>query len=152
MAPNRLALENVICYLASNAWDLGEELPSLKRGKDVKGCPGLPATPPPPRKGSPPASPCPHLLPPVLTSSWLRRPKPGRQGCLRTHAGSEPPSLYLSKPQACLIMINCHMDNQIQFQKVGNDIPRTPGKKQDLSLFAGRKGRSLPQPHNLFLF
>ena len=29
---------------------------------------------------------------------------------------------------------------------------RTPGKKQDLSLFAGRKGRSLPQPHNLFLF
>lgn len=45
-------------------------------------------------------------------------------------------------------MINCHMANQIQFQKVGNDIPRTPGKTQDLSLFPGKKRQvpSLPPP------
>jgi hypothetical protein len=67
-------------------------------------------------------------------------------------ASSQPPSLYLSKPRACLIMINCHIDNQIQFQKVGNDIPRTPGKIQGTPLFTGRKGRSIPQPCNLFLF
>ena len=67
MAPNRLALENVICYLASNAWDLGEELPMLKRGKDIKGSPGLPT------RGSPPPDPAKglHQPPPALTSFHL---------------------------------------------------------------------------------
>lgn len=64
MAPNRLALENVICYLASNAWDLGEELPMLKRGKDIKGSRGLPTLPPHPTKGL-------HQPPPALTSFHL---------------------------------------------------------------------------------
>lgn len=96
----------------------------------------------------------PHLpssgpSPPRLSVSQLQKrgssPKRG-QGFLRTKASSQPPSLYLSKPQACLIMINCHMDNQIQFPKVGNDTPRTPGRTRDRSLFPGRKGRSSLSP------
>lgn len=148
-----LGIRKVICYVASNVLDLGEELPLPKKGKDTRGSPRL-LTPPlrmvSTRLPLPsPPSPLPHFL--TAPKKRFCRPKQG-WGCLRAKASSEPPSLYLSKPQACLIMINCHMDNQIQFQKVGNDIPRTPGKTRDLSLFEGRKGRSLPQPHNLFLF
>lgn len=73
MAPNRLALENVICYLASNAWDLGEELPLLKRGKDIKGCPGLPATPSTPQRVS---TSLPLPLPPSTCSHFLMAPSP----------------------------------------------------------------------------
>lgn len=89
MAPNRLALENVICYLASNAWDLGEELLLLKRGKDIRMPRGSPATPPLPQRVSLTSLPlCPYLLPPVLTSSWLRRPpNQDDRGVSGTHAG-----------------------------------------------------------------
>lgn len=56
-------------------------------------------------------------------------------------------------------MINCHMHNQIQFPKVGNDKPRTRGrnsifvhqeeeKKEEIKI---RKGRSLAQPPSPFL-
>lgn len=45
------------------------------------------------------------------------------------------------------------MDNQIQFQKVGDDSPRTPGKKEGSPLLQAKKKkkkkkntRSLPQP------
>lgn len=36
-------------------------------------------------------------------------------------------------------MINCHMDNQIQFQKVGDDSPRTPGKEEGSPLLQAKK-------------
>lgn len=110
---------------------------------------------PPPRTEKAPGwsqGPCRPLR---LTFSGLRSggsaPK-HRRGASRDRSqrSATPPSS--PKPRACLIMINCHMDNQIQFQKVGNDIPRTPGKTQNLPLFPGRKGRSLTQPRNLLSF
>lgn len=46
------------------------------------------------------------------------------------------------------------MDNQIQFQKVGDDSPRTPGKKEGSPLLQAKKKKyQVPSSaHNLFLF
>lgn len=51
------------------------------------------------------------------------------------------------------------MDNQIQFQKVGDDSPRTPGKKEGSPLLQAKKEEEekkkyqVPSSaHNLFLF
>lgn len=50
------------------------------------------------------------------------------------------------------------MDNQIQFQKVGDDSPRTPGKKEGSPLLQAKKKKKekkyrVPSSaHNLFLF
>lgn len=47
------------------------------------------------------------------------------------------------------------MDNQIQFQKVGDDSPRTPGKKEGSPLLQAKKKKKYQVPssaHNLFLF
>ena len=37
------------------------------------------------------------------------------------------------------------MDNQIQFQKVGDDSPRTPGKKEGLPLLQAGKKKKPPK-------
>lgn len=44
------------------------------------------------------------------------------------------------------------MDNQIQFQKVGDDSPRTPGKKEGSPLLQEKKKKVPSSAHNLFLF
>lgn len=148
-----LGIREVIRYLASNALELGEELQSPKKRKGTR------------RKCMSFPQPCKFsALSPVPATLCLsaHSHSSGKKACMAKirergfsgpkPASSSPPSLYLSKPQACLIMINCHMDNQIQFQKVGNDTPRTPGKMQGMPLFERRNGRSFPQPRNLFLF
>lgn len=103
--------------------------------------------PPPPCKFSPPSLPLPSPPWPCLPFSGLQKRGPAAQNGEKGFSGRTPARTHLlcTSPnlRACLIMINCHMANQIQFQKVGNDIPRTPGKTQDLSLFPGKK-RQVP--------
>lgn len=127
-------------------WNLVRSGNCWSEGKHRKD-PGTPPTPTPhanflafPPPPSPP--PLPGLNASLSHGCKAEVPPPQT----RTAASSQAPSLYLSKPRACLIMINCHMDNQIQFQKVANDIPRTPGKTRNPSLFPGRKGRSSLSP------